>query len=729
MNAAAAPVRDHWASVVDGEGQALLSVNGIHCANCERTVRKALQSVAGVSRVDVNVLQRRVTVNWRNQDVSLSQILQALASAGFPAAPVASREHLLQSRAEQRQALKRIGLAALAGMQLMMYAVALYFGADKGLSANLRQLLEVACLVITTPVLFYSGMPILSGAWRDLRAGLIGMDAAVSLALLLAYGASVVNMARGRGDVYFDSIAMFVLFLLTGRYLEARQRHDATTVSDALARSLPREARRVGADGAQEKVPVDRIAPGDRLMVAVGSVFPTDGVITDGTTHAAESLLTGESTPVRKLAGDRVLGGSINMGAPVTVRATEPAAQSTVAMLARLLAQQQSGRARLGKITDRIARHFVTVVILLAALTFAAWWVTDPARAFPAMLAVLVVSCPCALSLAAPAALAAATAAMARRGVLVLRAGAVESLARIDTILLDKTGTLTRGQPAITHSESLDGRPVEQHLAVAAALERHSRHSLALAFRPHAQPQLLASGVTEHPGRGLEGVVHDRTWRIGRHDFVAELAGMAQAEQRPGIWLGHAGGPGAHIIVADELRPGVNAALAALRAAGLRIEVLSGDHPETVRSLAEQLGLASWRGGVDPGGKLRYLRELQGAGRCVAVVGDGINDGPVLAAADVSIAMSSGADLAQAAADMVLLREDFAAVVDAVHSARRGMLRIRQNLTWATLYNLGAIPFAALGLVPPWLAALGMSASSLLVVWNATRLGGMESKA
>ncbi len=586
----------------------------------------------------------------------------------------------------------------------------------------MRQLLELACLIITTPVLFYSGMPILSGAWRDLRAGLIGMDAAVSLALLLAYGASVVNLVRGSGEVYFDSIAMFVLFLLTGRYLEARQRHDATSVSDALARSLPQEARRLGADGVMEKVAVDRIAPGDRLMVAVGSVFPTDGVIAEGETHAAESLLTGESTPVPKLAGNRVLGGSINVGAPVTVLATEPAAQSTVAMLARLLAQQQSGRARLGKITDRIARHFVAVVILLAALTFAAWWMTEPSRAFPAMLAVLVVSCPCALSLAAPAALAAATAALARRGVLVLRAGAVESLARIDTILLDKTGTLTRGQPAITRSESLDGRPVEQHLAVAAALERHSRHSLALAFRPHAQPQLLASHVTEHPGRGLEGVIHDRTWRLGRHDFVAELAGTPPAERRAGIWLGHAGGLSAHITVGDELRPGVSAALAALRATGLQIEILSGDHPETVRSLAEQLGLESWQGGVDPAGKLRYLKGLQSDGRRVAVIGDGINDGPVLAAADVSIAMSSGADLAQAASDMVLLREDFAAVVDAVHSARRAMLRIRQNLAWATLYNLGAIPFAALGMMPPWLAALGMSASSLLVGWNATRL-------
>jgi Cu2+-exporting ATPase len=263
---------------------------------------------------------------------------------------------------------------------------------------------------------------------------------------------------------------------------------------------------------------------------------------------------------------------------------------------------------------------------------------------------------------------------------------------------------------------------MEQHLAVAAALERHSRHSIALAFRPHAQPQLLASHVTEHPGRGLEGVVHDRTWRIGRHEFVADLAGTPPAGQCAGIWLGHAGGASAHVTVGDELRPGISAALAALRATGLRIEILSGDHPETVRSLAEQLGLETWQGGVDPAGKLRYLKGLQSAGRRVAVIGDGINDGPVLAAADVSIAMSSGADLAQAAADMVLLREDFAAIVDAVHAARRAMRRIRQNLAWATLYNLGAIPFAALGMMPPWLAALGMSASSLLVVWNATRL-------
>jgi P-type Cu2+ transporter len=376
----------------------------------------------------------------------------------------------------------------------------------------------------------------------------------------------------------------------------------------------------------------------------------------------------------------------------------------------------------LTQLADRIARHFVAIVILLSIVTLLAWWYVDPSRAFPAMLAVLVVSCPCALSLAAPAAQAAATAALARRGILVLRPGTVEALARVDTLLLDKTGTLTRGLPGLVRADSLDGRPIEQHQAVAAALERHSQHALALAFRSFGQAQLLASDVQEVPGSGLEGVIHDRTWRIGRFDWVNELSRSTVPASQAGIWLGSAAGLSARFEIDDALRPGIPAALTALRAQGLNIEILSGDHPETVNALAARLGIIEARGGIGPEGKLAHLKDLQRRGRTVAVVGDGINDSPVLAAADVSIAMSSGAELAQAASDMVLLREDFGALASALDVTRAAQRRVRENLAWAAVYNLAAIPFAALGLVSPWVAALGMSASSLLVVWNATRL-------
>jgi Cu2+-exporting ATPase len=721
MRPAALSLRDHWSSVVDGEGRALLSVTGLHCANCERTVRRSLQAVPGVSRIDVNILQRRVAVSWQAERTGLSTILQTLTGAGFPAAPVASQEQLVQLRAEQKQMLKRIGLAAMASMQLMMYSVGLYLGIGAGLSPDMSRLLQIACLLITTPVLLYSGQPILAGAWRDLRAGQVGMDAAVSLGLLLAYLASLVNLWRGAGDVYFDSVAMFVLFLLTGRFLEARQRRLAAGVTDALARSLPRDARRLSPDHSTERIAVDQVRPGDRLMVAAGAAFPTDGTVVAGNTHAAESLLTGESAPVPKLTGAKVLGGSINVGAAVTVEASVQAANSTVALLARLLAQQQSSRLPLSRLADFMARYFVGIVILLAAITAVAWWFMAPERAFSAMLAVLVVSCPCALSLAAPAALAAAGAKLARRGILVLRPDAIESLGRIDTLLLDKTGTLTRGQPTTLFAESLDGRPIEQHLAVAAALERHSEHPLALPFRAHGKADLLASNVIEHAGRGVEGVIHDRTWRIGRAGYVAELTGKPVAAEGAGIWLGHAGAMSAHIVVGDALRPGVADAMDALRAAGLAIEIVSGDHRDAVRDTAAQLSIDNWRGGVDPPGKLQRLKELQNQGHIVAMLGDGINDAPVLAAANVSIAMSSGSDLAQAAADLVLLREDYGSLVDAVHAARTARQRVRQNLAWAGVYNLVAIPFAAFGFVTPWLAALGMSLSSLLVVLNATR--------
>lgn len=723
MKSAVLSHRDYWSSVVDGEGQALLSVTGIHCANCERAIRRSLQAVPGIGQIDINVLQRRVAVSWRADRTGLGTILQTLIAAGFPAAPVASPEQLVQLRDEQKQMLKRIGLAALASMQLMMYSVGIYLGIGAGLAPDMNRLLQIACLLITTPVLFYSGQPILAGAWRDFRAGQVGMDAAVSIALVLAYFASIINLWRGIGDVYFDSVAMFVLFLLSARFLEARQRRIAAGVTDALARSLPREARRQLPDHSIERVSVDLVRPGDQLIVATGSVFPTDGFVVAGSTHAGESIVTGESAPVPKVTGAKVLGGSINLGAAVTVESSAQAANSTVALLARLLAQQQSSRVRLGQLADLIARHFVSGVILLAAITGLVWWFIAPERAFSAMLAVLVVSCPCALSLAAPAALAAAGARLVRRGVLVLRPGAIESLARIDTLLLDKTGTLTRGQPTLLHSESLDGRPIEQHLAVAAALERHSVHPLALPFRDFAKSDLLATNVIEHAGRGIEGVIHDRTWRIGRANYVAELTGKPVPDDVAGIWLGHAQALSAHLIVGDELRAGVAQAIATLRSEGLRIEIVSGDHRDAVRHIAAQLSIENWCGEADPETKLRRLKELQSQGRIVAMLGDGINDAPVLAAANVSIAMSSGSDLAQAAADLVLLREDYSGLVDAVRAARTAKQRVRQNLMWSAAYNLSAIPFAAFGYVTPWLAALGMSLSSLLVVLNATRAG------
>jgi Cu2+-exporting ATPase len=597
-------------------------------------------------------------------------------------------------------------------------------------------------------VLFYSGAPILRGGLQDIRHRTLGMDVTVSLALLLAFGASAVNTARGTGEVYFDSVAMFILLLLAGRYVEMRGRHRSASVTDALARSLPARAQRIDpVTGAVARVPLADIVPGDLLRVASGETLPVDGVVADGVALVDESLVTGESDPQRRAAGEPLLGGSSNAGAALTLRASRRADRSTLHGLVRLLERAQGERPRLGIAAERMASWFVLRVLLFTALVGIAWWHFDPARALPAVLAVLVATCPCALSLATPVAIAAATARLAREGVLVMRADAVEGLAGIDTVLLDKTGTLTAGRPTaeLLHAGRLDpGRSVpeppegvappalavREALAVAAALEGGSRHPLALAFREHADPAIDCADACEVAGQGVTGTVAGRRWRIGKPEFaLGDRAGAADSPPQPGVSSASAStvvladdqGRYALFEVRDALRQDAPATVAALRAAGLALCIASGDRPAAVGAVGAELGIADAEGGLDPAAKLVRLKALQAAGHRVLMVGDGVNDGPVLAAADVSMAMGRGSAIAHAAGDLLLMRDSLAALPVAVRIARAALRRVRQNLRWAAGYNLAAIPLAALGFMPPWLAALGMSLSSLVVVFNARR--------
>jgi Cu2+-exporting ATPase len=716
----------HWASETGGEGHVVFTAEGIHCANCARSIRNALDALPGVRRTDINVVNGRVSVVWGTAQTTLGAILGRVAQAGFRPVPLVGEAAAAAQRLERRAALKRIGLAAIVSMQLMMYAAGLWAGAFQGIEPKIADYLRWTCLLLTTPVLFYSGAPILRGGLHDLRRRVLGMDVTVSLALLLAYGASALNTIRGTGEVYFDSVAMFILFLLMGRHVEMRGRHQAAGVTDALARSLPTHVQRVDpATGTVERVALASVAAGDTLRVPGGQVIPVDGLVAERAALVDESLVTGESEAHRRAPGEPLLGGSTNAGATLTMRASRGAEDSTLHGLVRLLERAQGERPRLGIAAERMASWFVLRVLVLTLMVGLAWLYFDPARAFPAVLAVLVATCPCALSLATPVAIAAATSRLAREGLLVMRADAVEGLATVDTVLLDKTGTLTVGRPEVLGVQlrpAADGTPSEaQALAIAAALERGSQHPIALAFHLHTDPAVDCADAHEIAGEGIMGTIGGRRWRIGKASFAAPEA-VASPQTAASVWLADEQGPVASFDIRDALRPDALRTVTALQRAGLDVRIASGDRPATVAGIAGSLGLIDAAGALTPADKLGRMQALQAAGRRVLMVGDGINDGPVLAAADVSMAMGRGSAIAHAAGDLLLLRESLAALPVAVHIARHALHRVRQNLRWAATYNIAAIPLAALGFMPPWAAALGMSLSSLLVVYNARRL-------
>jgi P-type Cu2+ transporter len=727
-----------WSLDAGQHEHVVFAVEGLRCAACVRAIERALGALPGVDGVRVNGATARVAVDWRGGGpTDLAQILGAVERAGFVAVPLAGSAATEEFQRERRAALKRVGLAALGMMQAMMYLGALYGVSD--ISESMAQLMRVTGMVIVTPVLFYSGAPFLVGAWRDLRGRRLGMDVPVAMALLLAWLPSVLHTLRGSGEVYFDSIGMFVFFLSAGRFIEMSVRHRGLIASEALSRSLPSQVTRIEPGGAQVRVPARALAVGDRFLVPRGGVVAVDAQLApDRDARAAlldESLLTGESAALRRGPGEHIRGGSLNVGAPLTLVARRTVEHSTLASLVALLERAQAQRPALARAADRMASWFVLAVLLLAAGTGLAWWQVDPSRAFTAVLAVLVVTCPCALSLATPAAFAAAATALARRGLLVLRGDAVERLARVDTVVLDKTGTLTGPEARVGDVTLTSALPRERVLAIAAALEAGSAHPLAAAFAPHARADLRATDVRETPGEGLEGRIDGAGWRLGRREFAqgAGRSGNVHALVSRGgdatVYLGGPDGIAAAIQVASPLRGDAHEAIAELRRMELEIVVASGDSAAAVGQAARALDIRRAHARLSPVQKIALIEELRGGGRRVFMIGDGINDGPVLACADVSCAMGQGSAVAQSAADLLLAHENLSGLPAAIVLARRTMRVVRQNLGWSLVYNLAAVPLAALGWIPPWVAALGMSLSSLAVVLNARRLARPEAAA
>src|SRR5690606_24265616 len=615
-------------------------------------------------------------------------------------------------RRERNRAVIRIGLAGLGAMQAMMFAEALYLDTSGEMPLPTRDFFRWITFLVSTPVVFWAGWPFIAGAWRELRGRRLGMDTLIAGSTLLAYFASVWGTVRGAEHVWYDAAVMFVFLLLVARQLEQRARSIASAQVDALARARPAFATRERAEGERESVPLSALQPGDVACIAVGEPVPADGVLLDGDALFEEALLTGESTPVRKQAGDVVFAGTACREHAARVRITRTGGDTRLAELVRLVERAQAHRPALAQGTQRIASWFVAGLLLAAVLVYAGWRIHDPSRALEVTLALLVISCPCALSLAVPAALASAHGALARIGVLAVQPEALERLARVTDVVFDKTGTLGDGRPALASIDQCHGIEPADALRIAAALEHDSGHPLAVAFIDAGGDVAAAERLRAVAGQGIEGVVAGTTWRLGQAGFATG------GDDDGGIWLGDGKGRRARFGIAEGERLEAREAIADLRAQGLHVHLSSGDGAGSVARFAASLGIDQAHARQSPADKLDYARALQSRGRIVAMVGDGLNDAPVLAGADVSLAIGGGAALAQRAADVVLGGSSLRRVPDAIGIARKTHRIVRQNLAWALGYNLLAIPLAAAGLVTPWLAALGMALSSLAVTLN-----------
>lgn len=727
--------------------EAVMLVDGLRCSACVWLIERALGALPGVAGVQVNAAARRARIVWDPAQCTLAQIVETFARAGYRALPLDAVALDDTRKREARSALKRLIVAGFGAMQAMMYASALYLGTFDAADTSTRDLFRWLGLLVATPVVFYAARPFFAGAARTLAARRLGMDVPVALAIALIYAASLVEAIRGGAEVYFESVSMFVFFLLVGRYLEMRARHRAGDLGDALARLTPVFAERYRDDGTLERVGAVELAPGDRVHVAEGSAVPADGALASAHCRVDEALLSGESAALDKRRGDALIAGSLVVEGPAELRVERVGADTVLAGIVALVTRAQTARPRLAQAGERAATGFVARVLTLATLTAVGWSVVDPARAFTATLAVLVVSCPCAFALAVPAALTRALAVLARHGVLVVQPDAIEQLALATHAVFDKTGTLTDPRLALERvavgrelgmgngelekarlgAPPLAGDSIDAQgnaLALAGSLARGSRHPVAQAIATAAGASAVhaADALRAEAGGGLEGIVDGRRLRLGRAGFA--LAGTAyDAALEDAVVLADDVGPIAAFHLSERLRPDAYDAIAALRADGLDIEIASGDAAGKVAAVAGRLGIARWHARQRPADKLARLAALRAEGARVIAIGDGINDAPVLAGADVAVALASGAELAQAASDIVLTGERLGALAAARAVARETLAILRQNQRWALIYNLSVVPLGALGFVPPWLAALGMSVSSLVVVVNALRIG------
>jgi P-type Cu2+ transporter len=726
-----------------------IEIRGMVCAACAFLIESRLRTTPGVSVANVDFVARRATVVYDRNRVEPRALQQVVERAGYRV--VAARQPE-EERRVQRLELLRVGVAWLAMMQVMMLAAPAYLARPGEIGPAVQQLLLLAQAVLTAPVVLFSAVPLWRAAASQMRTARIGMDVPVALGLGAAVGASVFSVVARTGTVYFDSITMFVALLLSVRWWQQRALIRASQhIDDAVERTVSRAQRLRNHPQSSEfeTIAPERLSVGDRVIVPAGTLVPADGRVVDGNSTLSQAWLTGESAPVDAGPGARVLAGSLNLDQPLVVEVLRCGERTSLSALQRLIVEAASERPRSVELASRVAVPFVWVLLGLSLATELGWMMVDPSHALRNAIAVLIVTCPCALSLAAPLATAVAQAALARRGVLVARVSALEELARVDTVAFDKTGTLTEAEPVVTGVLAVRELDDSDCLRIAASLESRSAHPFARALirtAQHAQVALApVSSVTEVVGAGVEGCVDGRRVRFGKPDYALALMGdsglqlgigpalASQCTQGgTGLILADQEGPLAVVRFGERIRADASSTLSQLARSGSDLILLSGDRRSAVDAVASALGRdATLKTYAEqtPAGKQALLARLQSQGRRVAMIGDGINDAPVLAQADASIAIASGSDLAQARADIICLRSSLADVGFVFELARRATRAVRVNLGWALAYNAAMVPLAIAGRLSPLIAAVGMAASSAVVLLNSLRLNARGTHA
>jgi len=735
-----------------------LILEGITCAACVWLNEQHLNALDGVISTNINYSNHRARVSWDNSKIHLSDILESISRIGYLAHPYDPEQQQRIFEKERKQQIKRIGLTGVLGMQIMIFAVAKYTGEWWGIEESINQSFRWLSLSLAIPILFYASSVFFKGAYRDLTNKRLGMDVPISLGIGIAFTASLFNTLIGTGDVYFDSVAMFTFFILTARFFELGTRKQTSEITEALLNLKPAIATRLinyanhltdketntsaPTIEQQECIAVTELNINDYLLIRPGETIPADGVIINGTSSINEALITGESLPVRKHKNDNVIGGSINAESPLTIQVTKLGEDSVLSSVQRLIDGAQHSKPTIAKFADKIVPRFINVVLIITVFVAFYWYNTDPTRWLEITISLLVIACPCALSLATPTAITAASGQLAKIGLLPKRAHALETLAQATDFVFDKTGTLTEGKIKLEKiilntTASNNGKYDTDHvLTIAASLEANSEHPIARALLHANNADLLKVNKLSHtPGEGIQGMIANKQWFIGNKSFIEKHSSIVNQVDKDGlcqdgsqIYLATAQHCIAIFILSDTVRNEAASLIKQLQRKHKKIHLFSGDRLETTRSIAEQLGIKHYLGELKPEDKLNRVKTLQQRGAIVVMVGDGVNDAPVLAGADLSIAMGKGTQLATATADMVLISNNIKHIYHGQLIASKTLSIIKQNFGISVVYNTIGIIAAAMGYIDPWIAALGMSFSSLIVVFNALRLNKIEQK-
>ncbi len=720
-------VLDSFVATSDSDYQSIeLLCDNLQCSACSWLIEKHIGKLAAVRKVITNVSEQSIYLEWNSQTSKLSEILIRFHQLGYPAKPYQADQAQELQQHNNKTWLKRLGLAGLGMMQVMMYAVALYIGAFDDIDTSHRNFLRWVSFLVATPVLFYSGYPFFQSASRALKSFKLNMDVPIALALTLAYLSSIWATLTQGGEVYFDSVTMFVFFLLIGRYLEyrarqkVRQQFNQKEFNNLLV-------QKIDPDNSNQllTLPIQKINIGDQLLIKPGATIAFDGVIKKGSTSINEAMLSGEFMPINKQTHDRVLAGSVNGDTAIEIEVTHLNDQSFIHRLKQLQRMALLEKPQLTMIADKVARYFVAVILIIATVTFSYWWSKEPEHALWITISVLVVSCPCALSLATPVALTCGISALNQRNFLVQDQNFLQKLEKTSDVVFDKTGTLTEGQLTLEKLDIFSALNKEQILTMIAAMESQSEHPIAKAFTSFASKSVTANQIKIYPFAGVSAEIDGANYYFGNAQFIqAKLEHLKIAIETNALYLADDNQLLAKVLLTDTIREKAQQLTQRLQQSGKELHLLSGDPSEQVEKLAKTLNIKHWKNGLQPEDKLKYIQELKSfdPDRHVLTVGDGVNDAPIMAFSDTTIAMAGASDLTKSHADSYLLSAKLEDIEYAINKSAQTNAIIKQNLTWSIGYNLIMIPFAIAGMIPPYLAAIGMSLSSIVVVINSLRL-------